>query len=109
MSGIAETFWRERHRFLYNSSEKQFAIQACKEEAPGSHRSPRLKLGDSCEIKSKALVRLLYRDGRWEIAHSYRVPGRIVTEQNLIEFDLRQAIQLERKETNTAATEKNAG
>ena len=48
-------------------------------------------------------------EGRWEIAHSYRVPGRIVTEQNLIEFDLRQAIQLERKETNTAATEKNAG
>ena len=45
----------------------------------------------------------------WEIAHSYRVPGRIVTEQNLIEFDLRQAIQLERKETNTAAAEKNAG
>ena len=39
----------------------------------------------------------------------YRVPGRIVTEQNLIEFDLRQAIQLERKETNTAAAEKNAG
>ena len=33
----------------------------------------------------------------------------IVTEQNLIEFDLRQAIQLERKETNTAAAEKNAG
>jgi len=37
------------------------------------------------------------------------VPGRIVTEQNLIEFDLRQAIHLERKETNTAAAEKNAG
>ena len=42
-------------------------------------------------------------------APSYRVPGRIVTEQNLIEFDLRQAIHLERKETNTAAAEKNAG
>ena len=33
----------------------------------------------------------------------------IVTEQNLIEFDLRQAIQLERKEPNIAAAEKNAG
>ena len=94
-SALEDLHWPAFYRFLYNSSEKQFAIQACKEEAPGSHRSPRLKLGDSCEIKSKALVRLLYRDGRWEIAHSYRVPGRIVTEQNLIEFDLRQAIQLE--------------
>ena len=108
-SALEDLHWPAFYRFLYNSSEKQFAIQACKEEAPGSHRSPRLKLGDSCEIKSKALVRLLYRDGRWEIARSYRVPGRMVTEQNLIEFDLRQAIQLERKETNTAAAEKNAG
>lgn len=84
-------------------------FRRAKRKRPVRTEAPRLKLGDSCEIKSKALVRLLYRDGRWEIAHSYRVPGRIVTEQNLIEFDLRQAIQLERKETNTAAAEKNAG
>ena len=74
-SALEDLHWPAFYRFLYNSAEKRFAIQACKEEAPGSHRSPRLKLGDSCEIKSKALVLLLYRDGHWEMAHSYRVPG----------------------------------
>ena len=52
-SALEDLHWPAFYRFLYNSSEKRFAIQACKEEAPGSHRSPRLKLETAAKSRAR--------------------------------------------------------
>ena len=42
----------------------------------------------SCEIKCVALVRMIYRDMRWNRNNTYRLEGKSVPRQQLVSFDL---------------------
>ena len=50
--------WPTHYRFLYNREAKQVAVQNCTAEDAGAHKTPKLTVSNSCEIKCVALVRI---------------------------------------------------
>lgn len=80
--------WPAHYRFLYNRKAKQVAVQNCTAEDAGSHKTPKLNASNSCEIKCMALVKMLYRDMRWERNNTYRLEGKSIPGQQLVSFDL---------------------
>ena len=80
--------WPTHYRFLYNREAKQVAVQNCTAEDAGAHRTPKLTVSNSCEIKCVALVRMIYRDMRWNRNNTYRLEGKSVPRQQLVSFDL---------------------
>lgn len=54
----------------------------------GAHKTPKLTVSNSCEIKCVALVRMIYRDMRWNRNNTYRLEGKSVPRQQLVSFDL---------------------
>ena len=60
--------WPTHYRFLYNREAKQ--------------------VSNSCEIKCVALVRMIYRDMRWNRNNTYRLEGKSIPRQQLVSFDL---------------------
>ena len=60
--------WPTHYRFLYNREAKQVAVQNCTAEDAGAHKTPKLTVSNSCEIKCVALVRMIYRDMRPQTA-----------------------------------------
>ena len=69
--------WPTHYRFLYNREAKQVAV-----------KTPKLTVSNSCEIKCVALVRMIYRDMRWNRNNTYRLEGKNVPRQQLVSFDL---------------------
>ena len=57
-------------------------------EYAGAHKTPKLTVSNSCEIKCVALVRMIYRDMRWNRNNTYRLEGKNVPRQQLVSFDL---------------------
>lgn len=96
--------WPRNYRFLFSVKNKKFAVQGCSADAIGSHRTPKLKSGDSCEIKCKALVRLIYCECRWDKTLSYRVAGVHYAEKKLADFDLRGAFLLQEGKVQESPT-----
>ena len=80
--------WPTHYRFLYNREAKQVAVQNCTAEDAGAHKTPKLTVSNSCEIKCVALVRMIYRDMRWNRNNTYRLEGKSVPRQQLVSFDL---------------------
>ena len=80
--------WPTHYRFLYNREAKQVAVQNCTAEYAGAHKTPKLTVSNSCEIKCVALVRMIYRDMRWNRNNTYRLEGKSVPRQQLVSFDL---------------------
>ena len=80
--------WPTHYRFLYNREAKQVAVQNCTAEDAGAHKTPKLTVSNSCEIKCVALVRMIYRDMRWNRNNTYRLEGKNVPRQQLVSFDL---------------------
>ena len=80
--------WPTRYRFLYNREAKQVAVQNCTAEDAGAHKTPKLTVSNSCEIKCVALVRMIYRDMRWNRDNTYRLEGKSIPRQQLVSFDL---------------------
>lgn len=68
--------WPTHYRFLYNREAKQVAVQNCTAEDAGAHKTPKLTVSNSCEIKCVALVRMIYRDMRWNRNNTYRLEGK---------------------------------
>ena len=79
--------WPTHYRFLYNREAKQVAVQNCTAEDAGAHKTPKLTVSNSCEIKCVALVRMIYRDMRWNRNNTYRLEGKHPRQQ-LVSFDL---------------------
>ena len=67
---------------------KQVVVQNCTAEDAGAHKTPKLTVSNSCEIKCVALVRMIYRDMRWNRNNTYRLEGKSVPRQQLVSFDL---------------------
>ena len=80
--------WPVHYRFLYNRQANQVAVQNCVAEDVGSHKTPKLNEGNSCEIKCKALVQMIYRDAHWNKSRTYRMEGKSIPGQKLVSFDL---------------------
>lgn len=80
--------WPTHYRFLYNRKSKQVAVQNCTAEDAGAHKTPKLTVSNSCEIKCVALVRMIYRDMRWNRNNTYRLEGKSIPRQQLVSFDL---------------------
>ena len=80
--------WPTHYRFLYNREARQMAVQNCTAEDAGSHKTPKLNASNSCEIKCMALVKMIYRDMRWERKNTYRLEGKNIPGQQLVSFDL---------------------
>ena len=80
--------WPTHYRFLYNREARQMAVQNCTAEDAGSHKTPKLNASNSCEIKCMALVKMIYRDMRWERKNTYRLEGKSISGQQLVSFDL---------------------
>lgn len=87
--------WPTHYRFLYNRKMGQIAVQACKAEDAGAHRVTKLNETNSCEIKCVAFSRMIYRDAHWSMKRSYRLVGRLFSEQNLVSFPVSDAIPIE--------------
>ena len=87
-STLEELGWPTHYRFLYNRKAKQVAVQNCTAEDAGSHKTPKLNASNSCEIKCMALVKMLYRDMRWERNNTYRLEGKNIPGQQLVSFNL---------------------
>ena len=81
-------------RFLFDPTNNGFAVQSCEMDAEGAHRLPSLIDIEGMDIKSKALVRFVYRSCQWNRKISYRVPGRLVVSHNMICFDLNDALEI---------------
>ena len=75
--------WPTHYRFLYNREAKQVAVQNCTAEDAGAHKTPKLTVSNSCEIKCVALVRMIYRDMRWNRNNTYRLEGKASPDSNL--------------------------
>lgn len=54
----------------------------------GAHKTPKLTVSNSCEIKCVALVRMIYRDMRWNRNNTYRLEGKSIPRQQLVSFNL---------------------
>lgn len=80
--------WPTHYRFLYNREAKQVAVQNCTAEDAGAHKTPKLTVSNSCEIKCVALVRMIYRDMRWNRNNTYRLEGKNIPRQQLVSFNL---------------------
>ena len=80
--------WPTHYRFLYNREAKQVAVQNCTAEDAGAHKTPKLAVSNSCEIKCVALVRMIYRDMRWNRNNTYRLEGKSIPRQQLVSFYL---------------------
>lgn len=80
--------WPTHYRFLYNREAKQVAVQNCTAEDAGAHKTPKLTVSKSCEIKCVALVRMIYRDMRWNRNNTYRLEGKSIPRQQLVSFNL---------------------
>lgn len=82
------------YRFLYNKTNNYLALQSCLFEDVGSHKTPIIKEQDSFEIKSKDLVTLIYKDGKWDTNYSYRISGNYIAKYNLVSFNLKEGKKL---------------
>ena len=91
---LAALDYPEYYRFMFNSSDLRFAIQACSIDDDGAKHMPRLKSSDHCSIKSMKLVRYIYRTCGWNTRLSYRIEGVAVPDKRLIAFDLTSTLEI---------------
>lgn len=91
---LAALGYPEYYRFMFNSSDLRFAIQACSIDDEGAKHMPGVGRSDHCSIKSMKLVRYIYRACGWNTRLSYRIEGVAVPEQRLVAFDLTSAFEI---------------
>ncbi len=91
---LAALGYPEYYRFMFNSSDLRFAVQACGIDDDGAKQMPGGKGSDHCDIKSMKLVRYIYRTCGWNTRLSYRIEGAAVPDQRLVAFDLTRAYEI---------------
>ena len=63
-------------------------MQNCTAEDAGNYKTPKLTVSNGCEIKCVALVRMIYRDMRWNRNNRYRLEEKSIPRQQLVSFNL---------------------
>jgi len=87
----------EFYRFLLNLDKKMLAIQKCGIDDAGAHKLPRITKKDSCEVKSKDFVKLIYHTCGWDFYTTYRIAGIGYADEETVTFDLHDAMIINEK------------
>lgn len=66
----------------------------CRIDDEGAQRLTEISPEGTCEIKIKKLVRLIYQTCGWKKDLTYRVPGRFIRREHLVNYDLSDAREL---------------
>lgn len=91
---LAALGFPEYYRFMFNSTDRRFAVQACGIDDDGAKHMPGMGRSDHCDIKSMKLVRYIYQTCGWNTRLSYRIAGTEVPDQHLVAFDLTGALEI---------------
>ena len=85
----------EFFHFLFTPEEMMFAIEPCEAGTGGEYRLPRDLTREHYDLKSKDLVRFVFRTCGWKRELTYRIAGTPYSpESHLVYFDLRQAFEI---------------
>lgn len=78
-------------RFLINEDSKKLAMEVCSYGDNGYHIVPTFKEGDSYEIYSIEMLKMIWDICGWKERESYRAWGELYFRERVIEFDLNMA------------------
>lgn len=83
-------------RFLFNNKDKKIAVQSCEAIDRDSFRVPKVIPGErfQFDISSSPFLSVVYKACHWSLDESYLVYGVNHPEHNLVEFELKEAIQI---------------
>lgn len=83
-------------RFLFNNRDKKIAVQHCEAIDRDSFRVPKVVPGErfQFDITSSPFLSVVYKACHWSLDESYLVYGVNHPEHNLVEFELKEAIQI---------------
>ena len=85
----------EYFHFLFSPEDLTFGIEPCELKDGGAHRLPDELTREHYDIKSKDLVRFVYKTCGWKKKLTYRVPGeRLAPDSRLVVFDLQKAYEI---------------
>ena len=85
----------EFFRFRFSPEDLFFGIEPCGIDDGGAHRLPEEITREHYDIKSKGLVRFVYKTCGWQKKLTYRVPGeKYAPDSHLVYFDMRQAYEI---------------
>ena len=114
----AELHFAPYIQVLINPKEKQFAIRACKEDAPNaiSFSKPEGEQKYQIKIGAAAVVDMIRKMANWSAEENWNVPGIYFAEENALVYDVSTAykpapkggwIAKRQKEANAAALADN--
>lgn len=90
-------------RFLINPDDLRMAMEAYDKKGLTSFKVPGKLFSDtkgtSMRIHSKRFCHLLADKMGWDVTRSYRIPGDIFPRQQVVIFDLSQAVVVKRSES----------
>lgn len=83
-------------RFLFNNRDRKIAVQSCEAIDRDSFRVPKVIPGErfQFDITSSPFLSVVYKACHWNLAESYLVYGVSHPEHHLVEFELKDAIQI---------------
>ena len=84
----------EFFRFLINENERKLAIEVCNFGNDGFHVVPNFDKKDaksSYKIYSLEMLRMVYVMCGWSVEDTYRVIGHLYPEEQIVEFELKDA------------------
>lgn len=92
-------------RFLMNPDDLRMAMESHDKKKLTSFKVPHKLFtdtkGTSMRIHSKRFCHLLAEKMEWDMAKSYRVPGEIFSRQQVVIFDLSQAVAFTKGEPDS--------
>ena len=95
---------------LVNPKDKQFAIRACKEDAPNAiaFSKPEHEQKYAIKISSAAVVDLIRKMGEWSEEDNWNVPGIYFADEQALVYDLGAAFRPSPRGGWTAKRQKEA-
>ncbi|MBR0392582.1 MAG: hypothetical protein IJK38_09700 [Oscillospiraceae bacterium] len=82
----------EYFRFLFDPEEQFFGIEPCSIDDYGANWLPEEMTREHYDLKSKDLVRFVYRSCGWQKKLTYRIAGTV--DGKRVYFDLRTAYEI---------------
>ena len=72
-------------------------LECCEFESSGSHQLPEEMPQERYDIKSKDMVKFIYRICGWDTSSTYRIKGIAIPDQHMVVFDLTAALRVTEK------------
>lgn len=86
-------------RFLFNPQKEKLAVQSCEKKELECFRVPKNNVENwDFRINSLSMLTMIWKTCGWNDEKTYRLKGISYPEYNLIEFNLKQAKELETDE-----------